>query len=194
MGAAKKKKQKEEEEDLKTEGFPKINITSEIKILFLEKHQNTNHKNATSSAKCRFLYQKLWVSFSYWLEETETRVVWCENLPMRSVCWNNEQYTLTVPYRAGHTGGEDTSLCRWNQWSWAFEEDAKACTGFVKAAVCPSMYHSYGVGTGELPPREAQYVVLESRGSCLAWAPIPFYPPNRWAKLVSINSHWFKNL
>ena len=31
-------------QDLKTEGFPKINIKSEVKLLLLEKNQNTTTK------------------------------------------------------------------------------------------------------------------------------------------------------
>lgn len=64
-------------QDLKTEVFPKINIKLEVNIIFAWiKSKHTNHKNATSSAKWRFHYQKIWANLSYWLKKTEARVVW----------------------------------------------------------------------------------------------------------------------
>lgn len=107
--------------DLKKEVFPKINIELEVNIIFAWiKSKHTNHKNATSSAKWRFYYQKFWANLSYWLKKTEARVVWYENSPIRNTYWNELYHTLSILYGAGHTSNENTFLCWWSYWSQRF--------------------------------------------------------------------------
>lgn len=71
---------------------------------------------------------------------------------------------LSAPWRAGHTGGEFTSLCRWSHRSQAFKSAAKLCTYLVKAAICPFMYHFWGWGVESVSPGKHLHGPRTQRG------------------------------
>lgn len=78
-----------------------------------------------------------------------------------------------------------------------FSQDLKLCTVFVKASVCPFLYHFVGYGgmrvSRELSRRETTCGGLTHVGTHHVLSPLASFPARK-VKLMSIHWHWFKTL